>query len=55
MVTGDKCDKCLYSRIVVSENGLHSVCCLSQKKAVDCLFGKKNYFIYKYRKEKDDE
>jgi hypothetical protein len=29
----------------VSENGYHAVCCLSQKKAMDCMMGKKNYFV----------
>jgi hypothetical protein len=47
MVTADKCDKCANSRVVISENGLHSICCLSQQKAVDCLFYKKNHFVSK--------
>ena len=34
----DKCAKCIYSRPVVSENGIHYACCLSPKKAVKCLF-----------------
>lgn len=37
MISIKKCDSCLNSRIVISENGLHSICCLSEKKAVDCL------------------
>lgn len=40
-----KCEKCLNSRLIVSENGYHAVCCLSQKKAMDCITGKKNHFV----------
>jgi hypothetical protein len=40
----DRCDKCLHSRLIVSENGIHTICCLSQKKAVDCLMGKVNHY-----------
>lgn len=40
-----KCEKCLKSRLIVSENGYHAVCCLSQKKAMDCIMGKKNHFV----------
>ena len=39
-----KCDSCVYSRIVVSENGFHPLCCLSSKKAVKCLTGHKEYY-----------
>ena len=38
------CEKCLHSRLIISENGYHSVCCLSQKAATDCMIGKKNHF-----------
>lgn len=40
-----KCEKCLKSRPVISENGYHAVCCLSQKKAIDCIMGKKSSFV----------
>ena len=40
-----KCEKCLNSRMIISENGYHTICCLSQKKAVDCMFGEKNHFV----------
>lgn len=40
-----KCEECIYSRPIISENGYHSVCCLSPKKAIDCLTGKKSQFI----------
>lgn len=36
-----KCDNCLNSRKIISENGLHSQCCLSDKVAMNCLVGKK--------------
>lgn len=36
-----KCDSCLNSRPVISENGFHHVCCLSSKAAQNCLSGKK--------------
>ena len=39
------CEKCLHSRPIISENGYHAVCCLSQKKAVNCMMGKKNHFV----------
>ena len=39
-----KCEESLCSRMIVSENGYHAVCCLSQKKVMDCLMGKKSYF-----------
>lgn len=37
-----KCDGYIYSRLVVSENGFHSVCCLSDNAAIACLTGKVN-------------
>lgn len=44
MVALTKCDSCLNSRIVISENGLKSICCLSEKKAVNCLIGKEDSY-----------
>lgn len=40
-----KCEECLHSRMIVSENGYHTICCLSQKKAVDCMTGKELHFV----------
>lgn len=37
-----KCDNCLNARRIISENGLHSICCLSEKVAMDCLMEKKD-------------
>ena len=41
-----KCEECLNSRLVVSENGYHMVCCLPEDKATDCMIGKVNHFVY---------
>lgn len=40
-----KCDRCLNSRPIVSETGLHWVCSLHPKKSVDCFIGAKDWFI----------
>ncbi len=40
-----KCEICANSRIVVSENGIHPICCLSEKKAIDCIAGVKDHYI----------
>lgn len=40
-----KCDKCIKSRIIVSENGYHGVCTLPPKAATDCITGKKDRFL----------
>lgn len=42
-----KCDNCLNARRVISENGLHSICCLSEKVAMDCLMEKKDQRVPK--------
>lgn len=39
-----KCEECIHSRLIISENGYHHICCLSQKKATDCMIGKKSQF-----------
>lgn len=39
------CDICFNSRPVLSENGIHYVCCLSDKKAMDCFMGRKSCFV----------
>jgi hypothetical protein len=40
-----KCDKCLKSRMIVSENGYHGICTLPPKAAMDCVTGKKDRFL----------
>ena len=32
-----KCDKCIHTRLIMSENGLHPVCALSPKVAKKCM------------------
>ena len=44
MMAECRCDICLNGRVIISENGYHSVCCLSQKKAVDCITKQKDYY-----------
>lgn len=48
------CEKCLNSRLIISENGYHSVCCLSQKKAMDCITDKKSQFVALHKNESDN-
>ena len=51
-----KCDGCLNSHIILSENGRHSICTLSQKKAMDCIMGKEDQYIrHPAIKEENDE
>ena len=40
-----KCDTCINSRTILSENGYHSSCTLSAKQAADCKFGFKDHYI----------
>lgn len=52
------CDSCLNSRPIISENGWHSVCCLSDKKATECLITGKYFILYpfvKFFEEKEND
>lgn len=40
-----RCDKCLNARTVVSENGFHSICCLSEDESTECFYNKGKHFI----------
>ncbi len=40
-----KCDTCLRSHVIISENGYHSICCLSSKQAVKCMMNNYNKYI----------
>lgn len=40
-----KCDSCLNSRQIVSENGMHYVCGLSHREASNCVFSHYKYYI----------
>ena len=46
----NKCDRCLHGRTIVSENGLHSVCGLSAKIAIDCMTNRKSHLSIFYWK-----
>ena len=41
----DKCEKCLNRRMIVSENGYHFICSLSNIAAMNCILDKKDHFI----------
>lgn len=49
------CDECVNSRTVISENGYHSVCCLSEKEWFNCSTGKHSKFISKRPKLTDEQ
>lgn len=38
-----KCDSCMVSREIVSENGYHSICCLPYEIMKECLISGKYY------------
>jgi hypothetical protein len=39
-----KCDYCMNSRPIISENGTHYSCCLTSQQLKKCLTGEKDYF-----------
>ena len=48
------CDKCLFSRRIVSENGFHPICCLSDNEVRECLVSGKHYVKHPaYKEEKE--
>ena len=40
-----KCDTCFNTRTIISENGTHKACCLSEEQAIDCMMNKKDSYI----------
>ena len=48
-----KCEGCLNSRIKVSENGYHYVCCLPALRATECSVGLVNYYVSAEVKDDD--
>lgn len=40
----NKCDTCFYTRWIISENGRHSICILSDAKAIRCSLNKYNQY-----------
>lgn len=51
-----KCDSCIFSRTIVSENGFHSICCLPDEEVKECLLSGKHYVKHPWYKsiEKDE-
>jgi len=41
-----KCDLCINSRAIISENGRHYICCLSEKKAMECIMNYYSRFVF---------
>lgn len=41
----NRCNTCINSQVVVSENDHYYVCCLSDKQILDCLMGANNHYI----------
>ena len=41
-----KCNRCLHSRLVESENGMHAICTLPSKQAALCVAGLKDKALY---------
>lgn len=39
------CLYCINSRIVISENGYHPICCLSSSKSSECIVSRGKYFV----------
>lgn len=40
-----KCDLCINSRTIISENGYHYICCLSEKEAMECILNDYSRFF----------
>lgn len=40
-----KCDLCINSRLIISENGYHPICCLSEKEATECILNDYSRFF----------
>lgn len=49
-----KCDTCFNSRPIISENGIHYACCLSDKSALKCMTGKQKGYIENPMRKKGD-
>lgn len=50
----NKCDTCLHSRVIVTENGYHSICCLPSKQAVKYMTNNYNKYITLSKKGGDN-
>ena len=49
-----KCDKCLYARFFVSENGIINSCTLPQGDALNCMFGYIDKSVLKVESEVEE-
>ena len=39
-----KCEACVFSRPIISENGFHAVCTLPDKENVECVCNRLNHY-----------
>lgn len=40
-----ECNTCFNKRPIISENGIHYVCCLSSRKAIACMTGREDKYV----------
>lgn len=52
---GKSCTNCVNRRLIISENGLHAVCGLSAAAARNCILGKKDHFVLRWKVEFIDD
>ena len=45
------CKYCIYSRPVISENGIHYACCLSNKMQIECMCERGKHFFSRLLEE----
>ena len=50
----DKCSRCLMRRPVISENGMHYNCTLSEKKWLECVHGIKDHSVVLKKPPKEE-
>ena len=46
MTHEERCDRCINSRQILSENGYFSACCLSNNEYIKCRLREKDKFVY---------
>ena len=49
-----KCDSCLNSRRIVSENGFHPICCLPDEEVRECLITGEHYVRHPWYREEPE-
>lgn len=40
-----KCETCINSRTIISENGTHAICTFSSKTAMQCMTGRQDRYV----------